>query len=178
MSNPHSLIVTFYTEAVQSAAKSEEAGRPIYINVPFVRIIIPGDSRNIIERKATEDDKRRFQAEYDAYIRGEKESESGTPLETWPPINKAQVKEAKYFEVHTVEALANLSDINAQRLGMGFAELRTKAKAYLLAAADGALVAKQAAENERLHSEMQALKEQFADLKKIEDFKKKNGRNE
>lgn len=159
MSNPQeSCYAVFYTEAIKMGAESETAGRPIYKDVPFVRIMVPGDNTNVIERKATEDDKRRYHQAWAQYERGEAQAMHGTPLEQWPQITKAQVKEAKYLEVHTVEQLAALSDSQCQRLGMGYLELRTKAKAYLTAAADGAAVAQQAAEIERLRAEIADLK--------------------
>ena len=159
MSNPQeSCFAVFYTDAVHMGAESEAAGRPIYKDVPFVRIMVPGDNTNVIERKAKDEDKRRFPEAWAQYQRGESTGHSGTPLEQWPQITKAQVKEAKYLEVHTVEQLAALSDSQCQRLGMGYLELRTKAKAYLTAAADGAAVAQQAAEIERLRAEIADLK--------------------
>jgi hypothetical protein len=69
------------------------------------------------------------------------------------------VKECKYFEIHTVEQLANLSDMNVSRMGMGYMELRNKAKAYLVAAAGTSGETAQAAENQRL-------KEMIADLQR------------
>jgi uncharacterized protein YigA (DUF484 family) len=47
---------------------------------------------------------------------------------------------------------------------MGYMELRSKAKAWLLAAKDSALVTRQAAENDRLQGEIEALKEQIAQM--------------
>ena len=88
----------------------------------------------------------------------------GTPLVMWPVVNKSQIKEAAFFEVRTVEQLAELSDANCRRMGMGYTELRSKAKAWLLAAKDSAVVTRQAAENDRLQGEIEALKEQIAAL--------------
>jgi cell division protein FtsB len=49
-------------------------------------------------------------------------------------------------------------------MGMGFSELRSKAKAYLEAAAGTATQTAQAAENQRLHDEIEALKAQLQDI--------------
>lgn len=167
MSNPQdSCFATFYTEAVQLGAESERAGRPIFKDVPFVRIVIPGDQNNIIDRKANDMDKERFPEAWARYQRGEATGHTGTPLEQWPAITRSQVKEAKYFEVHTVEQLASLADSHCQRLGMGFMELRTKAKAYLAAAEGNAHNEAQAAEMERLRQELADLKAQFGEAKR------------
>ena len=47
---------------------------------------------------------------------------------------------------------------NLVKVGMGFAELRQKAQAYLKAAAGTAAETAQAAENQRLRDEIEALK--------------------
>jgi len=48
--------------------------------------------------------------------------------------------------------------MSCQKMGMGFADLRNKAKAYLEAAAGTAAETAQAAENQRLRDEIEALK--------------------
>ena len=166
MSNPqqNGVFVQFYSEAVELKSESEKAGRPIFKDLPHIRKLIPGDASNVIERVAKEHDQRMHPREWETYQRQVTTGHVGTPLEQWPQVTRAQVKEAKYFEVHTVEQLASLSDMNCQKLGMGFAELRNKAKAYLEAAAGTASQTAQAAENQRLHDEIEALKAQMAEV--------------
>ena len=77
------------------------------------------------------------------------------------------MKEAKYFEVHTVEQMSQLSDAHCQKLGMGFHELRAKAKAYLVAAAGTAGETAQAAENERLRSLIADLQAQVSAVSEV-----------
>ena len=165
MSNPHfesSVFVTIYSEAVELKAESEKEGRPIFKDLPHIRITIPGDTNNIIERKLTKEDKQKYPKAWEEYQRGESSGFTGTPLEQWPQITRAQVKESKYFECHTVEQLAGLSDSHCQKMGMGFQELRQKAKAYLNIANDTAAATAQAAENERLRNEMAELRAMIA----------------
>lgn len=167
MANPsveNNVFVSFYTEAVEYKAESEKAGRPIFKDVPFIRVTIPGDTNNIIEHRAKESDKLKYPKAWALYERGESGGHKGTPLEQWPQITRSQVKEAKYFECHTVEQMGNLSDAHCQKLGMGFQELRNKAKAYLAAAAGTADSTAQAAENERMRAEIAEMKAQFAKL--------------
>jgi hypothetical protein len=166
VSNPQGLFIQFYTDAVEIKADSEKQGRPIFKDMPHIRKMIPGDASNVIERVAKNHDIQMFPKEWELYQRQQVNGVSGTPLEQWPQITRAQVKEAKYFEVHTVEQMSELSDMNCQRMGMGFNELRYKAKAYLEAAQGTAAQTAQAAENKRLQDEIEALKAQLADIPK------------
>lgn len=165
--------VEFFMNAVEFKAESEREGRPIFKEIPFVRIVIPGDRNNVLECKADEYYKKRYPKAWAAFQAGQKEGFTGTALETWPQITRSQVKEAKYFEVHTVEQLADLSDTHCQRLGMGWMELRNKAKSYLTLAAGTAAETAQAAENERLRQMIDELKAQMVAISdKAEDAKK------
>lgn len=164
MANPEGLFVEFYEDAHEDAYRSEQEGRPVYEQREFVRIIVPGDMNNIVERVASDEDKRRFPNEYARFKQGATKQLEGTLLTMWPPINKAQVKEAAYFEVHTVEQLAGLSDSAVLRMGMGWQEMRRKASAWLQAAADGAVVSKQAGEIEELQNTVKLLQEQLAQV--------------
>ncbi len=164
MSNPHGIFVRFYSDAVEIKAESEKEGRPIFKDMAHIQKIIPGDQTNVIERVAKEHDMRMFPKQWEDYQRQNKEGVTGTPLEQWPQITRSQVKEAKYLEVHTVEQMAELSETSCQRLGMGFIELRNKAKAYLQAAQGTAAATAQEAENQRLRDEMEALKAQIAGM--------------
>lgn len=165
MSNPQSgVFVQFYTDAVELKSESEKQGRPIFQDMAYIRKMIPGDSSNVIERVAKEFDIRQYPREYEIFKRQQTNGVIGTPLEQWPQVTRAQVKEAKYFEVHTVEQLSELSDTSCQRMGMGFFELRNKAKAYLEAAKGTAAETAQAAENQRLRDEIEALKAQVSEV--------------
>lgn len=171
MSNPQSLqaesnlFVSFYVEAVEIKAESEKQGRPVYRDVPFIKVVVPGDVNNIIERKATDADKEKFPKAWARFQAQEADAQEGTPLEQWPQMSRSLVKECKYYEIHTVEQLANLSDANVTKMGMGYVELRNKAKAYLVAAAGTAGETAQAAENQRLKDMIADLQKQMAELK-------------
>ena len=165
MSNPQqlsqesNLFVSFYSDAIEIKAESEKLGRPVFRDLPFIKIVVPGDVNNIIERKATDADKEKFPKAWARFQASEAEGHEGTPLEQWPQMSRSMVKECKYFEIHTVEQLAGLSDINVSRMGMGYMELRNKAKDYLVAAAGTSNETAAAAENQRL-------KDMIADLQR------------
>lgn len=164
MSNPQGVFVQFYTDAVEMKAESEKQGRPIFKDLPHIRKLIPGDASTVVERVAKDHDINMHPREWEIFQRQQVTGVTGTPLEQWPQITRAQVKEAKYFEVHTVEQLSELSDTSCQKMGMGYSELRSKAKAYLEAAAGTAASTAQEAENQRLRDEMAALKAQIEQL--------------
>ncbi len=162
--SPANLFVEFYEDALEIPFKSEQEGRPVYEQRVFVRIMVPGDATSIIETPATEQHKQEYRRQFERFEKGMKDVIDGTPLSMWPVVNKSQVKECEFFEIRSVEQLAELSDSTCKRMGMGYMELRSKAKAWLLAAKDSALVTRQAAENDRLQGEIEALKEQIAQM--------------
>jgi hypothetical protein len=166
MAEGHGLHVEFYIDALQNGFKTEEAGRPIFEDREFVRILIPGDNKTIIERHASDEDKQRFALEYARFKNGMKELDQmgGTPLSQWPAISRSMLKEFAYFNIHTVEQLAGLSDIGKQSFGMGASEWSAKAKAYLETAGNSAAVEKYAAENETLRRDMDLLRQQIAEI--------------
>lgn len=133
------LLVKFFTHPRLDNTKSEEEGRPIYVDTPYIQIMAPGNKDSIVVRPATRDDKQRFAEHYRKYqAREDQDAVEGTLLEEWPGISRSQVEELKFLNVRTVEQLANLSDSNAQNI-MGVHLLKDKAKKYLEEAGGNAL---------------------------------------
>jgi len=124
------LHVQFYSRPVLHHVKSNIEGRPIYIDVDHVKIIVPGDKLSIIDRIASEDDKKRFATHWERYKVGKGQDVVGTRLEgvAWMPRSK--VEEYKYFGIHTVEQLSEASDSVGQKFP-GFHSDREKAKKFL-----------------------------------------------
>lgn len=143
------LYVMFYKGHVEDREASLKEGRPIFKDSEFIKIIVPGDKNNIIDRTVREEDKRRFPKQYQAFRNNEEEYISGTPLENWQYLSSAQVAELKYFGVRTVEQLANVNDSTGQNFS-GFNKLKKKAAEYIEASAsDAPLVQLQAELEER-----------------------------
>ena len=159
------LVVNFYVRAVQNTFKTAQEGRPIFDESEFVRIIIPGDTKTIIDTKVTAEYRHRFQDKYERFQKGMAQAQSGTPLEVWPQMTVGQVAELKATGITTVEQLAELSDTNAQKF-MGSFQLRQKAQAFLEAAAGDAANSKLAAELEKRDVEIAALKAQMEQILK------------
>src|SRR5215469_4159702 len=79
------LFVQFYRRAVQNKFKSDQQGRPIFDEIDYVKIIVPGDKNTVIDSPASEEHKFRFEKQWDRYKRGQEQASEGTPLEavTW-----------------------------------------------------------------------------------------------
>jgi hypothetical protein len=128
------LLVQFYTRPHLNQTKTTEAGRPIYEDAEYIRILQPGNKDSIIERPARDTDRQRFPKHYQHFkSRQEGEFMSGTPLSEWPGVSRAQVEELKYFNIHTLEQLVGMPDVQAQKI-MGVNLLKDRAKKYLEAA--------------------------------------------
>ena len=106
MSNPQSSFVEFFMESVELKSESEKAGRPIYKEIPFIRIQHPGDRLNVLEVKADEHYKQKYAKQWREFQAGMAGEVIGTVLSQWPQITKSQCKEAEYFGIRTVENLA------------------------------------------------------------------------
>lgn len=166
--------VEFYNDSVPSMIQSEQAGHPVFVEKPFIRIMIPGSQNTIIEVPVEDTHKRRFPIQWSKFQAGATDGGmTGWRLESWPAINTAQVKTLKYMGIHTVEQLSEISDSAAMQVGHGALELRTRAKAAIAAARDGAATEAQALENKRLREEMDALRALVAGMA---DEPKKRGR--
>jgi len=151
--------VAFRMDSVPSLFQSEAAGHPVFVEKPFITITIPGQPNTVIDTVADVEYQRRFPEQWARFEAGNTaDVVNGWRLESWPAVNTAQVKTLKHMGVHTVEMLADMSDAACQNVGMGTMELRTRAKAALAAAADGAQAEKLAAENKRLRDEMDSMK--------------------
>ena len=164
------LAVQFYKKSMKQEDASAEAGRPIFKEFDFVRIMIPGDNLTEIDTYAQESHKQRFPRQWAHYLNQTAGHQDivGTPLDQWPQVTRSQAEELRGLKFYTVEAIADCSDQQLQRIGMvaGMSphNFRLKAKAFLNLANDSAEVAQR-------ESELQALKEENAKIKAETDAK-------
>lgn len=162
------LFVEFFNHPVEQGLASVEAGRPIYKDVPYIRITVPSNTGTIKQetvRAATEEDKRRFPRHWEAFAAGLKDAIQGTPLEEWALMPRSEVMQLKHFGVHSIEQLAALSDSVLSNLGPGWRQWQDRAKAALNAANNpAAAVDKLSRENDALRAEISALTAQVREL--------------
>jgi hypothetical protein len=159
----HKLYAQFYIRPVMNNFKSQEAGRPIFEEREYIRVIIPGDSKTTTDCPVTDEFRMRFQNQYDKFKRGLAQAVEGTPLEMWPQMTVGLCAELKAMNVTTVEQLAALDDGKAQRI-MGSYDLRRKAQMFLDAAQGEAANNKMAAELQKRDDEINLLKSQMAQI--------------
>src|SRR6187402_786996 len=124
------LHVHFYMKPRIDIDASNKANRPIYKDVPFITVMIPGDKNNIVTAEVWDLHRRRFPQHWAQFIAGVKDQVVGTPLKVAPFLTEAHIEELAYFKIRTIEQLANLSDTNMTF--MGAREMSDAAKKYLL----------------------------------------------
>ena len=146
------LLVKFFTHPRLHPQRSADAGRPIYLDTPYISIMQPGNKDSIVMRPATAMDKSRFAEhwrKFEARTSDTDEAVEGTLLEEWAGVSRAQCEELRYLNVRTVEQLANMSDSNSQNI-MGINALKQKAVTFLESAKSNATSDALAAANARI----------------------------
>jgi len=162
----HKLHVKFYMQSVFNLEKSEQANRPIYEDVEYVEIMMPGDKQNMIQRPAASmRDDRRFPKHYEQFKQGVKEQLVGTPLRLAPFISPALADQLAWFKIFTIESLRDLSDTATQNF-MGAQTLKQKAAEFLARQSSGDELVKKNKELERQIEELRGLV-----LKKVDEQK-------
>ena len=158
------LAVQFDKKSVKQDIASDEAGRPIFKEFDFVKIMIPGDNLTEIDTYAQNSHKQRFPRQWAHYQNqmGSHEDVIGTPIDQWPQVTRSQADELRGLKFHTVESIADCSDQQLQRIGMvaGMSphNFRLKAKAFLNLANNSAEVAQREAEMQALRAENDKIK--------------------
>ena len=123
------LHVRFFMRPRIDVVKSQEANRPIYKDVAFIEIMIPGDKNNIVTAEVWSQHILRFPTHWEQFQAGVKNQIVGTPLRLAPFLTESHVAELEYFKILTVEQLANLADSNMTF--MGAREMQQAAKRFL-----------------------------------------------
>jgi hypothetical protein len=125
-SEGEALFVEFYTN------KTEE-----YDGQVFVKIMAPGDKTNIYDQPMREDHKARFPKQWIRFLQNDPSVKFvGTPLGQWHenrPMDMTgdQLSELVAMGFQTVEQVAQASDSQMAKVGMGAITLRERARAEL-----------------------------------------------
>ena len=143
-----------------------ENDRAPYKGMPFVRILIPGDKTTEIDQPVCEDHKERFPRQW-LYFQMQNSDGAliGTPLIEWhkdapDEFNDRQMAELQILKFQTVEQVATASDSQVQKVGMGAAGLRERARAFLARKNQ----VSNSSELDQTRRELQELKEQMSML--------------
>lgn len=143
---PRPPYVRFEDRPVEDRAASIESGHIVYRSVLFA-IITPPGSRDQVEKEAevwlkdiTKAAKEgrfpetwvmHFERQFNAFKEGLELPETGTPIRTWPAINRATAENILAANIRTVEDLADASEPALQAIGIGAQSLKQRAKAFL-----------------------------------------------
>lgn len=127
----HQLNVQFYKHAELNAFESRKQNRKIFDDHVYIRIMAPANRLMMIERRASDEDKLRFSAQYSRFFKGQTQLSSGTPLSELHTITAAQVMELKALNVETIEQLAGIPDTTAQLMGVGGLEIKRRAQRFM-----------------------------------------------
>jgi hypothetical protein len=131
------LFVKFYMGTIKNEERTAQAGHPVFDDVPFIKVLVPG-ARDGIDTIADANYQRRFSTLWQQFKANLEQVHSGMPLKEWPAITRSVCEELLHMNVTTVEQLADLSDTYAQKI-MGFYDLKRKAAIYLASAKDSAI---------------------------------------
>src|SRR3990167_79580 len=172
--NPDTMLaVEFYWHEPEDVHKSEAAGKVVRLpRMPYVRISNAGDHTSMMESPVLESHKRRWPDKWlyfqiqNNMVEGAVTEIPGWKIEEWTHLNPEQVRELKFMRFSVVEQIANASDAQCQKLGMGGYGLREAAR-LALRERMGASVK---AEMDKKDAEISALK--AADAEKEERLKK------
>lgn len=134
-----SLLVKFFTKQRENKAASLKEGRPIFKDVEYIDIRVPGQRSGGACRPAQYADKQRFPRHYLAFQQRKELPQEGTPLAEWPIMTRRNVEELSYHNVKTVEQLVGMSDGLAAKF-MGMNTLKQKAILWLENAEDTARI--------------------------------------
>lgn len=157
-------IAIFRLEPKFDGGATKREGRPVYREVPWIEIIIPGNNKDIVERPVTDADKRRFPIQWANFQNHVEAPLEGTPVKEVPWLGRAQVAMLEHLNILSVENLAGLGDSEIQNLGPGGRDLVAKAQNWIDMAKEGAAGTAAISEMKLLRAKIEELEEKNAAL--------------
>lgn len=169
------LAVSFYRKPVLQKGESAKAGRAIYKEIDYVKVMIPGDKLLSLDKPVNSITRRRFADKYAKWQAGAGSAVEGTPLTALPKMTPSKIAEYRYFNITTVEQLAGASDSVGQKF-FGFSEDKRAANAFLELAKGNAPLVKMNEELKERDAKIEEMQEQISALTNM--MKKKSGKAE
>lgn len=164
------LIVSFFIDKKLMGAKSEAAGKPIYEDREYVKIMIKGQDKQIVIEEVRPHHKQKYPIAYMLFQQNKPAPVIGTPIEMLPGVGPSMAHHLKGMHIRTVEDVANVTDENTlQAIGAGARDLVRRAKAWLEQTNEKSLnLQAQLAEKDReaaaLKAQIEAFEARFAAL--------------
>ena len=132
-----SMVAMFYNRPMHNPARSQTEGRPFYEDRIYVRIHPPGERLNIVDRPATEQDRRRFPTQWHQFQDNRQQIPEGTPIDLLYPEQPSIGATLRASGVHTIEQCSELSGVAIDEIGMGAQKYCNDAQKYMQAASKG-----------------------------------------
>jgi hypothetical protein len=178
------LLVEFYIKPKLMQHLTEEQAQPVYQDRIYTRIIAPGNNKTAwdyetkgLDYKLDDDGQvcgyevlqgisqehscpNRFPKAWERFEKKDQKLKEGWDLSEWGAITRSFAENLKAYNVHTVEALASLSDANADNI-MGGRKYRDLAKAAL---DEASILSLATLEQERANKAEERVKEQDAKI--------------
>lgn len=187
----HRFYVEFELRPEEDRTQSIEAGHPVFVDVEYAIITMPGGSL-VVDKKITPELMHEWKhgsgrkppspfavTAYNAWKEGQEAPLNGMDLKNWPGITPAKTKMCHGANIRTVEDLAAAHSDAQRKIGMGALALVNKAKAYLENSegnkASEAISAMQV-KMESMQAEIERLKDENGTLRSELDDKPKRGR--
>ncbi|NBV70824.1 MAG: hypothetical protein EBR60_01995 [Burkholderiaceae bacterium] len=168
--NRGKMAVFFHAVQVRNNFKSDAEKRPIFEERIFIKKLVPGDSTLVVDRPMREQDMEDYPIEWARYEQKKEQKVAGTPIDAWMAISETQKAEFKALNIFTIDQFANLPDVAGDKI-MGFNDLRSKARAFIMVAQDSQMMDKIRAEMDK---KMEAQEAELAELRAM--INKKAGR--
>lgn len=125
------MVALFYNKSVHSPQKSADSGRPVYEDRVFVRIAPPGERLNIVDRPATDQDRRTWAQQWAQYQQNKQQTPEGTPISLLYPDHPAVGDTLRAFGIHTIEQCGELTAHAIDTIGMGAQRYVNDAQKFL-----------------------------------------------
>ena len=168
--NRGKMAVFFHAVQVRNNFKSDAEKRPIFEERIFIKKLVPGDSTLIVDRPMREQDMEDFPIEWARFEQKKEQKVAGTPIDAWTVVSDTQKAEFKALNIFTIDQFANLPDVAGDKI-MGFNDLRSKARTFIMAAQDSQMMDKIRAEMDK---KLEAQEAELAELRAM--INKKAGR--
>ena len=168
--NRGKMAVFFHAVQVRNNFKSDAEKRPIFEERIFIKKLVPGDSTLIVDRPMREQDMEDFPIEWARFEQKKEQKVAGTPIDAWSAVSETQKAEFKALNIFTIDQFANLPDVAGDKI-MGFNDLRSKARTFIMAAQDSQMMDKIRAEMDK---KLKAQETELAELRAM--INKKAGR--
>ena len=154
-------IPIFHNRVVEDLVETEKTGTRAYKEVAYVKVLSPGNDKEIPDFRVTDIHRKRWPGQWLAFTSGQDVALEGYPLEQWQGITPVETRTLKDLKVLSVEDLSKLPDSNLTNIGVGFLPLKHRALAFLESQKGEAGFAKMKQENKEQAEQLETQADQI-----------------